>query len=84
VEKFLKNLLPYLPLLLPIAGIQLKARDKGKDGADDAFGDIAIAVGTGLTGVEDESETKIDRSMLAVYNTSRNYLAAKGKLPAEG
>lgn len=81
LDFILKNISPnmllmLLPMLLVKAGTWLKNKDANSTGADDAFGNVLIAMAPAVEAVATtpQSENALKKALRGVYITLGNYL----------
>jgi hypothetical protein len=64
-----------LPLILPSAAAYLKSRDSNNTGADDAVGNILIAVGPAIEAMTTGDDSKVRKALVAIRTIIDGYLA---------
>lgn len=69
-----KMLLALLPMILIKVGNWFKGKDANTTGADDAFGNVLIALAPAIEAMEDNNETAFKKALKVVYETLGNYL----------
>lgn len=69
-----KMLLGLLPMILIKIGNYFKGKDKNETGADDAFGNVLIALAPAVDAIDDGNETAVKKALNVVYTTLGNYL----------
>lgn len=73
-----KLLLGLLPMILIKVGNWFKNKDANTTGADDAFGNVLIALAPAVDALDDGNETAFKKALNAVYITLGNYLGKNG------
>lgn len=69
-----KLLLGLLPMILVKVGNWFKGKDANDTGADDAFGNVLIALAPAVDALDDGNETAFKKALNVVYATLGNYL----------
>jgi hypothetical protein len=69
-----KLLLGLAPMLLIKVGNWMKGKDENSSGADDAFGNVLIALAPAIDAFEDNNQTALKKALEVVYKTLGNYL----------
>lgn len=68
--------LDLLPMIAALVGSYLKGRDSNTTGADDAVGNILVAIAPAVEGIKSGENTgKVRKAMLAIRNAADAYLA---------
>lgn len=67
-------LLALLPMILASVGDAMKRKDIDEIGADDAFGNVLIALAPALSAFQSKNDLKFKKALEAVYQTLGNYL----------
>jgi hypothetical protein len=70
----LNIILGFVPMLLIKIGNDLKSKDTNTTGADDAFGNVLIALAPAVVALESGNDTAIKKALKAAYITLGNYL----------
>lgn len=63
-----------IAMLLIKLGNSLKNKDANASGADDAFGNVLIAMAPAVAALEDNNEKALRKALAVVYTTIGNYL----------
>lgn len=69
-----KILLGLLPMILVKVGNWFKNKDANDEGADDAFGNVLIALAPAVAALDEGNETAFKKALRVVYATLGNYL----------
>lgn len=72
-----KILLSLLPMILIKVGNWFKGKDANDTGADDAFGNVLIALAPALDAVDDGNEKALKKALRIVRDTIDGYLGEK-------
>jgi hypothetical protein len=79
MDFLLKNLSPklllgLLPMILVKTGNYFKNKDANETGADDAFGNVLIALAPAVEALDDGNENAFKKALRVVNQTLSNYL----------
>ncbi len=87
----LEQMLKFLPIeqlfgiaasLLVIVGNWLKDKDPGLDGADDALGNVFVAMAPAIAAVQHDNQNALHKALRVVQITIKGYLDGPGSSPA--
>ncbi len=74
ITALLPALMPFAPMILVALGSKLKSKDADAIGADDAFGDILIALAPAVSSIGDRDESKVKQALRVARDAINSYL----------